>query len=116
MPVLFVAAISAVARSAGKDATPAMRESEVEKYLCQRIAAIGGLCEKFVSPGRVGVPDRLVTFNGRMYLVELKCGSGRLSKSQMRDHKLRESKGIWTWIAWNKEQVDQFVDWLEVTQ
>lgn len=37
-----------------------MRESAIEKADRRRIAAEGGLMLKFVSPGRVGVPDDIV--------------------------------------------------------
>ena len=37
-----------------------MRESTIEKADRRRIAAEGGLMLKFVSPGRVGVPDDIV--------------------------------------------------------
>ena len=36
------------------------RESTVEKRFRLAVEADGGLCLKFVSPGRRGVPDRLV--------------------------------------------------------
>lgn len=39
--------------------TKAVRESKVEETLRETYEARGGLCLKFTSPNRVGVPDRL---------------------------------------------------------
>ena len=49
-----------------------MLERDIEKALVKRIKALGGLCEKFVSPSNIGVPDRLVTLPGEILFVELK--------------------------------------------
>lgn len=36
-----------------------MLEKEIEKYLREEIKKLGGIAYKFVSPGQVGVPDRI---------------------------------------------------------
>lgn len=38
-------------------------EARVERRLCKRVIEQGGEPYKFVSPGRSGVPDRLLVFN-----------------------------------------------------
>jgi hypothetical protein len=49
-------------------------ENDVEKYLIRQVKAIDGLCWKWVSPGRRGVPDRIVVLpGGGIYFVELKA-------------------------------------------
>lgn len=51
-----------------------MRERDVEKRLIQEARKRGGMALKFVSPGCVGVPDRLVLLpGGRMSFMELKA-------------------------------------------
>lgn len=79
-----------------------MKESEIEARLVRGVKALGGVAYKFVSPGNVGVPDRLVVLpGGRMIFVELKAEDGRLSPMQRRQmtrlHRLgadaREVKG-----------------------
>lgn len=51
-----------------------MIENDVEKYLIRQVKAIGGLCWKWISPGRRGVPDRIVMLpGGGVYFVELKA-------------------------------------------
>ena len=59
------------------------REKQLEKYLRLRIEERGGVCLKFVSPGQDGVPDRVVVMpGGRVYFVELKTQTGKLSRIQ----------------------------------
>lgn len=51
-----------------------MLEREIEAKLRDGVRALGGQCMKLVSPGHVGVPDRLVLMpGGRMAFVELKA-------------------------------------------
>lgn len=62
-----------------------MRESELEARLVRGVKALGGVAYKFVSPGNVGVPDRLVVLPGGVVaFVELKAEGGRLSPMQGR--------------------------------
>ena len=64
-----------------------MRESKIEAYLVARIRRLGGVCFKFVSPGTVGVPDRIVILpGGEITWVELKTWLGKLSPEQVRMH------------------------------
>ena len=88
-----------------------IRESKVEKYLTEQCDALPNpsICEKHVSPGRRGVPDRLVTYLGCMYLVELKAPKGKTSAWQRRDHELRRRCGITVIICHTIEQVDTFI-------
>lgn len=71
-----------------------MRESVIEKALVERVKALGGMCEKFTSPSRRGVPDRIVTLpGGKIVFVELKATGGKLSVLQQRDHARRRALG-----------------------
>lgn len=70
-----------------------MLEKEIERRMGEMIKRRGGLYYKFVSPGNVGVPDRIViTREGRVIFVELKTEFGRLSNvqkwqmSRLREH------------------------------
>lgn len=61
-------------------------ENAVEKYLHQKIVALGGTTRKWVSPGHVGVPDRIVFVpQGRVFFVEVKTDKGKLSVRQQRE-------------------------------
>ena len=67
-------------------------EGYVEEYQVEQAEEHGGLCYKWVSPGRRGVPDRILIGGGHVIFVELKSSVGQLSKSQqlmiprLRDH------------------------------
>lgn len=50
-----------------------MNERTVETAVRDIVKKLGGVCWKWVSPGRGGVPDRICLFkNGRILFVELK--------------------------------------------
>ena len=60
-----------------------MKESQIERRLVEGVKRLGGMCLKFVSPGTLGVPDRIIiTVKGRVIFVELKTETGRLTKIQ----------------------------------
>jgi hypothetical protein len=86
-----------------------MRESAIEKALKKRVEALGGLCEKFVSPGRRSVPDRILTFpNGVIIFVELKAPGKEPTPLQQRDHARRRALGCDVRVIDNKEDADAF--------
>lgn len=85
-----------------------MREDAIENYLRERIETAGGLCYKFVSPGRRNVPDRLCELNG-WFMVECKAPGEKLRKGQQREvAKLRE-RGMEVYVIDTKEQADDMV-------
>lgn len=59
-------------------------ERDVERYLIKECEKRGWLCWKFVSPGRRGVPDRIVIRLGGVAFVEVKRKGGRVSPLQIR--------------------------------
>lgn len=60
-----------------------VKESQIERHLVDGVRSLGGMCIKFVSPGTLGVPDRIIiTATGRVIFVELKTEIGRLAKIQ----------------------------------
>lgn len=60
-----------------------MRESELERILVEEVRREGGKAYKWVSPGNVGVPDRIVFFpRQEIYFVELKADGGRVRGPQ----------------------------------
>ena len=62
-----------------------MLEKELEARLVHGVKALGGRAYKFVSPGNVGVPDRIVVLpEGRIIFVELKADFGRVSAVQQK--------------------------------
>ena len=70
-----------------------MLERDIEAYLVKRCKEIGALCCKFTSPQRRSVPDRLITFSGRVLFVELKATGKKPTEAQVRDHGRRRAAG-----------------------
>lgn len=71
-----------------------MRESEVERYLKKQVEANGGKCWKWVSPGRIGVPDRIVIMPGGVIVfVELKAPGNKERESQVRVQQILRDLG-----------------------
>lgn len=70
-----------------------MRESDLEARLVRGVKSVGGQAYKFVSPGSVGVPDRIVVLpGGKIIFVELKADGGRLS--QMQVYRIAQLRGL----------------------
>jgi hypothetical protein len=91
-----------------------IRESKVEKYLDKRIQEIGGITRKWVSPGRDGVPDRIVFLTHRTILVEVKTVDGSLTAPQIAEHdRLRIYATVTT--VYGEAGVDEFIRQLLVT-
>ena len=69
-----------------------MKESAIEEKLVKGIKELGGLAYKFVSPGNIGVPDRMIILpGGKVFFVELKTDEGRLSNMQRYQiHRIKE--------------------------
>ena len=71
-----------------------MLEKTIEAALIRRVTALGGMCEKFTSPGRRSVPDRVVTLpGGRIVFVECKAPGTVPTELQERDHGRRRALG-----------------------
>lgn len=85
------------------------RERDIEKALCARVKELGGLCEKFVSPNKRSVPDRIVTLAGGIVVfVELKASGKKPTKAQERDHKKRMELGCDVRVINSKEAANAF--------
>ncbi len=90
-----------------------MREREVETYFKTRVKAAGGLARKFVSPGRVGVPDQICGFPGeRFAFVELKRPSKSAEDHQAREHARWRALGFYVVVIDTKEGVDRFIQFM----
>lgn len=74
-----------------------MNEKELERKLVAAVKAKGGFAYKFISPGRVGVPDRVIVLpGGRVMFAEVKSptGKGRLSERQKREIAALQALGV----------------------
>lgn len=83
-----------------------MEENKIEKYLKLQVEKLGGKAFKFVSPGVVGVPDRLVLLpGGRILFVELKAPGKKPRPIQVRVIEKIRSLGFRVEIIDSKERV-----------
>lgn len=86
-----------------------MLERDIERALVARVKSLGGTAEKFTSPGRRSVPDRIVTLpGGRIIFVELKAPGKKPTEAQARDHARRIDLGCDVRIIDNMEAVHAF--------
>lgn len=86
-----------------------MLERDIEQALVKRVKALGGKCEKFTSPGRRSVPDRIVTLPGNIVIfVELKAPGKKPTAKQLKDHKERSALGCGVRVIDSLELVDAF--------
>lgn len=87
-----------------------MKEEKVEDHLRKLVEEAGGICEKHTAPGRIGVPDRLVTWPwGEMDLVETKAPTKKARTTQITDHKERAKRGVPVYLLDTNEKVRGYV-------
>ena len=88
-----------------------MLESKVEDWMREQVRRRGGAFYKFVSPGTIGVPDRIILRNGgRVTFVELKQDHGRLSEIQkVQIGKLR-ALGADVRVVYGRKQAEELID------
>lgn len=86
-----------------------MLERDIEAYLVKRCKEIGALCDKFTSPQRRSVPDRLITFGGRVLFVELKATGKKPTEAQVRDHERRRAAGALVYWLDSTQQIDWLI-------
>jgi hypothetical protein len=83
-----------------------MLEKQIEAHLVKKARAAGGMAIKWVAPGMVGVPDRIVFLRGRIVFVELKAPGKKPTAIQLHVHKLLQELGADVRVIDSKEQVD----------
>lgn len=84
-----------------------MLERDIEAYLAKRVKEIGGRSYKWVSPGNVGVPDRIIVLpEGRTIFVELKQPGKKPTAVQLVVMKQLQDLGATVHWTDSKEGVD----------
>jgi hypothetical protein len=74
-------------------------EKEIEQKLRKTVEHHGGLCLKWVCPGWLGVPDRIILLpGGRVMFVELKRPKGG-KVSPMQEWWARKLRDLGFWVA-----------------
>ena len=87
-------------------------EADLEKRLVSKVTNLGGLAWKFTSPGTVGVPDRIILFQGRIFFVEMKAPRCDLRDTQKWRKLQIEREGFKVLRLRSEEEVDRFVETL----
>lgn len=88
-----------------------MLERDVEKKLVEGVRALGGTAYKFISPGRAGVPDRIVVLpGGRVEFVELKTWRGQLTALQECQIARLEMLGCDVRVLFGTDDVETFLE------
>jgi hypothetical protein len=96
-----------------------MRESQIEAYLVAEVAKRGGVAEKFTSPSRRSVPDRLVQWPAlpirgfdvaQCHFVECKATGEVPTVPQVRDHRRRRAMGFRVFVVDSYESVDKYLE------
>jgi len=89
-----------------------MRESVIEKRLREAIEKIGGKAFKFLSPGNIGVPDRIVLLACKIIFVELKKPGQELRAIQKYRKRQFEKLGFHVAVIDSIEKVEGFIEGL----
>lgn len=86
-------------------------EAQVEKYLHDTVAELGGMTYKLSVPGVRGYPDRLVKLpNVSAFVVELKRPKGgRLAALQVVRHKEMRDVGWRVYVCKNREEINDVI-------
>ena len=93
-----------------------MRERAIEEKLRVESQKRGGLSMKFVSPGLVGVPDRIVVLpQGRLGFVELKVPGEKPRKIQLRRMEQLRELGFLVYVLDDKEKIGEILDDIQGT-
>lgn len=86
-----------------------VRENKIETYLKAEVEKRGGQCYKWVSPGRDGVPDRIILLYGSVYFREIKTPSGKPSTAQEREIARLTTQGQDAGFIYSNGDVDEFL-------
>lgn len=74
--------------------TKRILEKHIEAAFVARVKSLGGMAEKFTSPAKRSVPDRLVTLpGGRIVFAEIKNVGKKPTLAQQADHARRRALG-----------------------
>lgn len=85
-------------------------ETKIESRLRKKVESLGGAAYKFISPGRSGVPDRLVILPGdRIYFLELKAPGKAPRPLQRHEISRLQKLGCDVRVIDSAESVDKFI-------
>ena len=82
-------------------------EKSIERYLCDLVKKLGGVCLKYSNPNAVGYPDRAAVMPcGKLIWFELKSKGKKVSKVQAIRASQLESIGHTVYVCDSKESIN----------
>ncbi len=88
-----------------------MKERDIERKLVMETVRRRGVALKFVSPGCIGVPDRIVMLpDGKMGFVELKAPGKKPRPIQVRRIQQMRKMGFKVFVIDGVEQIGSVLD------
>lgn len=87
-----------------------LSEKQVEGRLVLKVKKLGGVAYKWTSPSNPGVPDRLVLYQGNVWLVELKAPGQKPRKRQLVEFERLYRLGFDVIVIDSYEGVDRLVE------
>ena len=87
-----------------------LRESTLEKRVGAWCKERGVIYWKFSSPGRAGVPDRILIKNGKVIFLELKVGRNKPSALQLRHLGILNDEGVAA--IWSND-FEEICEWIK---
>lgn len=86
-----------------------LSEKALENYFIRQVEKVGGWAVKFNPSGNSGLPDRIIFYKGKTWLVELKKFNGKLSPGQIAVHKKFLKFGYTVLIIRSKKDIEIFI-------
>ena len=90
-----------------------MLEKDIEDRVGRYAKKFGIMFEKFTSPSKRSVPDRLLTFPGspaQMVFIEFKAPGKKPTPKQAADHEKRRAIGALVYVVDDIEQGKRLID------
>ena len=87
-----------------------MTEKQIEMKLIKETKKQGGLALKFISPGFVGMPDRILLLPGsKMAFVEVKAPGEKPRALQLKRHGMLRRLGFKVYVLDDVVQIEQIL-------
>lgn len=87
-----------------------MTEKQIEMKLIKETKKQGGLALKFISPGFVGMPDRILLFpGGGLAFVEVKAPGEKPRALQLKRHGMLRRLGFKVYVLDDAVQIEQIL-------
>ena len=91
-------------------------ESKIEAKLVKEVQKAGGKALKFISPGYVGDPDRLILISyGKIGFVEVKAPNEKPRKIQLKRHKELRDLGFKIYVLDDENQIGGIINEIRTT-